>query len=91
MMSSNPGAVTDESKIVFRFSSNRGFRSSNAFRLPMQFSISSLSDVRFTLALSTVPTLVEKGIAPRHIDLRPFVLCGEKVVVVPGRLVNVVV
>lgn len=30
-----------------------------------------------TLALSTCPTLVEKGIAERHVDLRPFVLVGE--------------
>jgi uncharacterized circularly permuted ATP-grasp superfamily protein len=29
-----------------------------------------------TLALSTCPTLVAEGIAPRHIDLRPFVLTG---------------
>ncbi|MDN5940162.1 MAG: circularly permuted type 2 ATP-grasp protein, partial [Salinisphaera sp.] len=29
-----------------------------------------------TLALSTVPTFVDAGIAPRHVDLRPFVLCG---------------
>ena len=28
-----------------------------------------------TLALSTCPTFVESGIAPRHVDLRPFVLC----------------
>ncbi len=38
-----------------------------------------------TLALSTVPTFVESGIAPRHVDLRPFVLCGaEHIRVVPG-------
>ncbi len=30
-----------------------------------------------TLALSTCPTFVESGIAPRHIDLRPFVLSGK--------------
>ncbi len=29
-----------------------------------------------TLALSTVPTFVEQGIAPRHVDLRPYVLTG---------------
>lgn len=40
-----------------------------------------------TLALSTVPTFVEAGIAPRHVDLRPFVLCGaDGVRVVPGGL-----
>ncbi len=32
-----------------------------------------------TLALSTCPTYVEAGIAPRHIDLRPFVLSGKDV------------
>ncbi len=42
-----------------------------------------------TLALSTCPTLVEKGIAPRHVDLRPFVLSGEKVTLVPGALCRV--
>ncbi|WP_163434598.1 circularly permuted type 2 ATP-grasp protein, partial [Escherichia coli] len=30
-----------------------------------------------TLALSTCPTLVEEGVAPRHVDLRPFVLTGR--------------
>jgi uncharacterized circularly permuted ATP-grasp superfamily protein len=42
-----------------------------------------------TLALSTCPTLVEKGIAPRHVDLRPFVLSGEKTTVIPGGLTRV--
>jgi uncharacterized circularly permuted ATP-grasp superfamily protein len=42
-----------------------------------------------TLALSTVPTLVEKGIAPRHVDLRPFILSGREVRVVPGGLTRV--
>jgi uncharacterized circularly permuted ATP-grasp superfamily protein len=42
-----------------------------------------------TLALSTVPTLVEAGIAPRHVDLRPFVLSGREVRVVPGGLTRV--
>ena len=42
-----------------------------------------------TLALSTCPTFVEKGIAPRHVDLRPFVLSGEKVTVIPGGLTRV--
>lgn len=30
-----------------------------------------------TLALSTCPTFVESGVAPRHIDLRPYVLSGK--------------
>lgn len=42
-----------------------------------------------TLALSTCPTLVEKGIAPRHVDLRPFVLSGKTVSLVPGGLCRV--
>jgi uncharacterized circularly permuted ATP-grasp superfamily protein len=42
-----------------------------------------------TLSLSTCPTLVEEGIAPRHIDLRPFVLCGREVRIVPGGLTRV--
>ncbi|OYW35266.1 MAG: hypothetical protein B7Z45_06795, partial [Azorhizobium sp. 12-66-6] len=43
-----------------------------------------------TLALSTCPTLVEKGIAPRHVDLRPFILTGsDKVRIVPGGLTRV--
>lgn len=43
-----------------------------------------------TLALSTVPTLVEQGVAPRHVDFRPFLLSGSKgVKVVPGGLTRV--
>ena len=42
-----------------------------------------------TLALSTCPTYVESGIAPRHIDLRPFVLSGKSVQTVPGGLTRV--
>ncbi|MCB5205843.1 circularly permuted type 2 ATP-grasp protein [Methylovorus mays] len=42
-----------------------------------------------TLALSTCPTLVEQGIAPRHVDLRPFVLSGKTVTLVPGALCRV--
>ena len=42
-----------------------------------------------TLALSTTPTFVESGIAPRHIDLRPFVLTGKSVQMVPGGLTRV--
>jgi uncharacterized circularly permuted ATP-grasp superfamily protein len=43
-----------------------------------------------TLALSTCPTCVESGIAPRHVDLRPFVLSGaDKVRIVPGGLTRV--
>jgi uncharacterized circularly permuted ATP-grasp superfamily protein len=42
-----------------------------------------------TLSLSACPTFVESGIAPRHIDLRPFVLSGSEVVIVPGGLTRV--
>jgi uncharacterized circularly permuted ATP-grasp superfamily protein len=42
-----------------------------------------------TLALSTCPTYVESGVAPRHIDLRPFVLSGTEVSMVPGGLTRV--
>ena len=42
-----------------------------------------------TLALSACPTFVESGIAPRHIDLRPFVLSGKDVSMVPGGLTRV--
>ncbi|HXP95798.1 MAG TPA: circularly permuted type 2 ATP-grasp protein [Telmatospirillum sp.] len=43
-----------------------------------------------TLALSTCPTFVEEGIAPRHVDLRPFVLTGrDGMSLVPGGLTRV--
>ncbi|TKI03608.1 circularly permuted type 2 ATP-grasp protein [Martelella alba] len=42
-----------------------------------------------TLALSTCPTFVEEGLAPRHIDLRPFALTGEEIRLVPGGLTRV--
>ena len=43
-----------------------------------------------TLALSTCPTFVEAGIAPRHVDLRPFVLSGaDKIRIVQGGLTRV--
>lgn len=42
-----------------------------------------------TLSLSTCPTLVEAGVAPRHVDLRPFVLSGRGVRMVPGGLTRV--
>jgi uncharacterized circularly permuted ATP-grasp superfamily protein len=42
-----------------------------------------------TLSLSTCPTYVESGIAPRHIDLRPFVLSGSQVNMAPGGLTRV--
>ncbi|MEZ5872719.1 MAG: circularly permuted type 2 ATP-grasp protein [Nitratireductor sp.] len=45
--------------------------------------------VQPTLALSTCPTCVEKGIAPRHVDLRPFVLVGDQMRITPGGLTRV--
>jgi uncharacterized circularly permuted ATP-grasp superfamily protein len=42
-----------------------------------------------TLSLSSCPTYVESGVAPRHIDLRPFVLSGRTVQMVPGGLTRV--
>lgn len=43
-----------------------------------------------TLSLSTVPIMTKKGLAPRHVDLRPFVLVSpQKVDIVPGGLTRV--
>jgi uncharacterized circularly permuted ATP-grasp superfamily protein len=42
-----------------------------------------------TLALSTCPTFADRGLSPRHIDLRPFVLSGQDVTIVPGGLTRV--
>ena len=43
-----------------------------------------------TLALSTVPTVTDTGIAPRHVDLRPFILFGRnEISIVPGGLTRV--
>ena len=42
-----------------------------------------------TLSLSSCPTFVDSGLAPRHIDLRPFVLSGTKVQMVAGGLTRV--
>ncbi|WP_043363106.1 circularly permuted type 2 ATP-grasp protein [Belnapia sp. F-4-1] len=44
-----------------------------------------------TLALSTCPTVVEQGIAPRHVDLRPFILSGREIRIVPGGLTRVAI
>jgi uncharacterized circularly permuted ATP-grasp superfamily protein len=42
-----------------------------------------------TIQLSTHPTFVDGRLEGRHVDLRPFVLCGERVVVTPGGLTRV--
>jgi len=42
-----------------------------------------------TLALSTCPTFVDEGFAPRHVDLRPYCLVGKEINLVPGGLTRV--
>ena len=42
-----------------------------------------------TIQLSTAPCLIDGAIEPRHVDLRPFILSGEKTVVTPGALTRV--
>ena len=43
-----------------------------------------------TLALSGAPSFLEEAIEPRHVDLRPYVLCnGPDCTVVPGGLTRV--
>ncbi len=42
-----------------------------------------------TLSLSTCPIMTEKGLAPRHVDLRPFVLVSDRIQIVPGGLTRV--
>lgn len=43
-----------------------------------------------TLSLSTVPVLTRQGLAPRHVDLRPFVLVSpDKIDIMPGGLTRV--
>ena len=42
-----------------------------------------------TLSLSTAPTLIDGGLAPRHLDLRPFVLQSENMYVTTGGLTRV--
>ena len=42
-----------------------------------------------TLSLSTCPTFVKRGVAPRHVDLRPYVLSGREAKLVPGGLTRV--
>jgi uncharacterized circularly permuted ATP-grasp superfamily protein len=42
-----------------------------------------------TLALSRVPTIVDDHFEGRHVDLRPYVLCGKEIYVAPGGLTRV--
>jgi uncharacterized circularly permuted ATP-grasp superfamily protein len=45
--------------------------------------------VQPTLALSTCPTYAAAGVAPRHVDLRPYVLVGDQIRITPGGLTRV--
>ncbi|MBK8971851.1 MAG: circularly permuted type 2 ATP-grasp protein [Hahellaceae bacterium] len=42
-----------------------------------------------TLNLSTVPTLIDGEVEPRHVDMRPFILSGEQIYVTTGGLTRV--
>jgi uncharacterized circularly permuted ATP-grasp superfamily protein len=42
-----------------------------------------------TLALSSAPCLIDGQVESRHIDLRPYILMGEKITLVPGGLTRV--
>ena len=42
-----------------------------------------------TLALSSCPTFVKAGVAPRHVDLRPFALTGDQIRITPGGFTRV--
>jgi uncharacterized circularly permuted ATP-grasp superfamily protein len=42
-----------------------------------------------TLALSAAPCFMDGRIEPRHVDLRPYILSGERVTIVPGGLTRV--
>jgi uncharacterized circularly permuted ATP-grasp superfamily protein len=42
-----------------------------------------------TLALSRAPTIIDDHFEGRHVDLRPYVLCGKEIYVLPGGLTRV--
>ena len=42
-----------------------------------------------TLSLSTVPSWIDDHLEPRHVDLRPYILYGEDIEVIPGALTRV--
>jgi uncharacterized circularly permuted ATP-grasp superfamily protein len=42
-----------------------------------------------TINLSTAPCFVDGTIEPRHVDLRPYVLYGENITIIPGGLTRV--
>ena len=53
------------------------------------FSVAEGPPLPAVASLGTNPTFVEAGLAPRHIDLRPFVLSGRDITLVPGGLTRV--
>jgi uncharacterized circularly permuted ATP-grasp superfamily protein len=42
-----------------------------------------------TLKLSRAPCFLDDGVEPRHVDLRPYILYGDKITIVPGGLTRV--
>jgi uncharacterized circularly permuted ATP-grasp superfamily protein len=42
-----------------------------------------------TLKLSTAPCFIDGRVEPRHVDLRPYIIYGEKIEIVPGGLTRV--
>jgi uncharacterized circularly permuted ATP-grasp superfamily protein len=42
-----------------------------------------------TIQLSTAPCFIDGAIEPRHVDLRPFILHGERTTIAPGALTRV--
>lgn len=42
-----------------------------------------------TLSLSRAPCFIDGQVEARHVDLRPFILCGERIQIVPGGLTRV--
>lgn len=60
----------------------------NAFRMKIEADPENYI-AQPTLALSTTPTFVAEGVAPRHVDLRPYCLVGERIELVPGGLTRV--
>ena len=42
-----------------------------------------------TIRLSRAPCIIDGQVQPRHVDLRPYILFGEKITIVPGGLTRV--
>jgi uncharacterized circularly permuted ATP-grasp superfamily protein len=42
-----------------------------------------------TISLSTSPTFIDGAVETRHVDLRPFILCGARMTLTPGALTRV--